>query len=89
MQNYGARKVWIQLKREGLVVARCTLERLMKNLGLKGVVRGKSVCVRPLYRRLESVILRAYMDSSPIASQVLSKLMFPTEIKIEAIYSVS
>ena len=33
-QNYGARKVWLQLKREGLAVARCTVERLMQNLGL-------------------------------------------------------
>jgi hypothetical protein len=41
-QNYGARKVWIQLKREGLTVARCTVERLMTNLGLKGVRRGKT-----------------------------------------------
>ncbi len=41
-QNYGARKVWLQLKREGLEVARCTVTRLMKSLGLKGVVRGKT-----------------------------------------------
>lgn len=42
-QNYGARKVWIQLQREGLTVARCTVERLMPSLGLKGVMRGKTV----------------------------------------------
>lgn len=42
-QNDGARKVWLQLKREGLAVARCTVERLMKNLGLKGVSRGKTI----------------------------------------------
>ncbi len=42
-QNYGARKVWLQLKREGLTVARCTVERLMKNRGLKGVRRGKTI----------------------------------------------
>ncbi|GGY12532.1 transposase [Litchfieldella qijiaojingensis] len=40
---YGARKVWRQLKRESLAVARCTVERLMRRLGLQGVVRGKSV----------------------------------------------
>ncbi len=40
---YGARKVWRQLTREGFDVARCTVERLMADLGLKGVVRGKSV----------------------------------------------
>jgi putative transposase len=38
---YGADKVWAQLKREGIAVARCTVERLMRELGLRGVVRGK------------------------------------------------
>ena len=38
---YGARKVWRQLRREGLPVARCTVERLMRQLGLAGVVRGR------------------------------------------------
>ncbi len=41
--RYGARKVWHQLRREGKDVARCTVERLMKTLGLQGVVRGKKV----------------------------------------------
>lgn len=40
---YGVRKVWRQLRREGFDVARCTVARLMKNLGLKGVIRGKLV----------------------------------------------
>ncbi|EIX1854755.1 IS3 family transposase [Cronobacter sakazakii] len=40
---YGVRKVWRQLKREGVGVARCTIERLMKALQLRGVTRGKSV----------------------------------------------
>jgi putative transposase len=38
---YGARKVWRQLHREGIVVARCAVERLMGELGLEGVRRGK------------------------------------------------
>jgi putative transposase len=38
---YGARKVWRQLGREGVVVARCTVERLLRRMGLRGVVRGK------------------------------------------------
>jgi transposase InsO family protein len=38
---YGARKVWRQLRREGVAVARCTVERLMRGLGLRGVVRGR------------------------------------------------
>lgn len=40
-RNYGARKVYKQFKREMIPVARCTVERLMKNLGLKGVRRGQ------------------------------------------------
>jgi transposase InsO family protein len=38
---YGACKVWLQLKREGIAVARCTVERLMRALGLQGVRRGR------------------------------------------------
>ena len=38
---YDARKVWRQLAREGAEVARCTVERLMRRMGLRGVVRGK------------------------------------------------
>nr|CAH8250511.1 Uncharacterised protein [Enterobacter mori] len=40
---YGVRKVWRQLLREGFSVARCTIARLMKNMGLAGVRRGKKV----------------------------------------------
>ena len=40
---YGAPKVWRQLHREGFPVARCTVERLMRQMGLRGVVRGKKV----------------------------------------------
>jgi putative transposase len=40
---YGVRKVWRQLCREGLSVARCTVARLIRRLGLRGVVRGKEV----------------------------------------------
>lgn len=42
-QVYGARKVWRQLAREGHDVARCTVERLMKRMGLHGAIRGKPV----------------------------------------------
>jgi len=41
-QVYGARKVWKQLKRESMPAARCTVERLMKDLGLRGARRGKA-----------------------------------------------
>jgi transposase InsO family protein len=41
-QVYGARKVWIQMNREGHEAARCTVERLMKRLGIQGAIRGKT-----------------------------------------------
>ena len=40
---YGVRKVWRQLQRESFDVARCTVERLMRGMGLRGVIRGKPV----------------------------------------------
>jgi len=40
---YGIRKFWRQLLREGIAVARCTVARLMRTMGLQGVVRGKRV----------------------------------------------
>ena len=43
MQVYGADKVWKQLNREGIAIARCTVERLMRRQGLQGVRRGKVV----------------------------------------------
>ncbi len=43
LQVYGADKVWRQLNREDVEVARCTVERLMKHLGLAGARRGKTV----------------------------------------------
>ena len=43
LQVYGADKVWKQMNREGIKVARCTVERLMRRLGLRGVRRGKVV----------------------------------------------
>ena len=42
-QVYGADKVWRQMNREGIAVARCTVERLMRQLGLQGARRGKKV----------------------------------------------
>jgi putative transposase len=40
---YGVRKVWRQMQREGFGIARCTVERLMRDMGLAGVIRGKPV----------------------------------------------
>lgn len=58
MQVYGADKVWKQMNRERIAVARCTVERLVKQLGLRGLMRGKrvrptvpdAIALRPLDR---------------------------------------
>jgi transposase InsO family protein len=42
-QVYGARKVWRQMNREGIRTARCTVERLMREMGLEGAVRGRKM----------------------------------------------
>ena len=49
MQVYGDDKVWKQMNREGIAVARCTVERLMRRLGLRGLRRGKVVCTTTPY----------------------------------------
>jgi len=41
-RRYGVRKVWQKLKREGYIIARCTVARLMQKLGIHGVWRGKN-----------------------------------------------
>ena len=46
---YGVRKAWRQLQREGFDVARCTVERLMREMGLQGVIRG--IRPRPRHHR--------------------------------------
>lgn len=43
LRVYGVLKVWRQFLREGIQVARCTVERLMSEMGLHGVLRGKKV----------------------------------------------
>ena len=43
LKVYGARKVWLQMNREGVSVARYTVERLMRAMGLHGVIRGKTI----------------------------------------------
>jgi len=42
LQVYGPRKVWKQLRRDGVTVARCTVQRLMCEMGLAGAVRGRA-----------------------------------------------
>jgi putative transposase len=68
---YGARKVWLQLNREGITVARCTVERLMKALGLQGVRRGKvkrTTIADPAAARANDLVGRRF---GPLAPNVL------------------
>ena len=65
---YGARKVWLQLNREGITVARCTVERLMKVLGLQGVRRGKvkrTTIADPAATRANDVVGRRFGPLAP------------------------
>ena len=43
MEVYGAEKVWLELNRQGVTVARCTVARLMRELGIQGVRRGRKI----------------------------------------------
>jgi putative transposase len=65
---YGARKVWRQLNREGVMVARCTVERLMRQLGLVGRVRGRrraTTIPAPVDDRPTDLVDRAFTASTP------------------------
>ena len=66
---YGAEKVWRQLRREGVDVARCTVERLMRALGLRGAVRGRAFRVTteagPEAARPPDLVQRAFRAERP------------------------
>ncbi len=68
-QVYGAEKVWRQLGREGVDVARCTVARLMRDLGLRGVVRGRAFTVTteadPALARPEDLVHRDFRADRP------------------------
>jgi putative transposase len=68
-QVYGADKVWAQLNREGVRVARCTVERLMRELGLRGVVRGntrvRTTCPDPASDRPTDLVARQFRAPGP------------------------
>ncbi len=65
--RYGARKVWHQLRREGYDIARCTVERLMKVMGLQGVTRGKkkTTIPDPAQACPEDKVNRAFTATAP------------------------
>ena len=65
---YGARKVWLQLNREGIAVARCTVARLMRRLGIHGVVRGatfKTTLTDDAAARPADLVQRAFTAERP------------------------
>ena len=65
---YGAPKVWAQLNREGHRVARCTVERLMRDLGLRGVMRGKpkrTTVVDDTVQRPRDLVQRRFSAAAP------------------------
>jgi transposase InsO family protein len=68
-QVYGPRKVWRQLRREGRRVARCTVERLMRDLGLRGAVRGRAWTVTtqsdPAADRPADLVARRFEATRP------------------------
>jgi putative transposase len=68
-QVYGAEKVWRQLRREDIEVARCTVERLMHQMGLKGAVRGRAFKVTTVVdeaaQRPLDLVKRDFSASAP------------------------
>ena len=65
---YGARKVWLTLNREGIPVARCTVERLMRGAGLSGAVRGKvkrTTVPDPAAERARDLVNRNFTPLAP------------------------
>ena len=68
-ERYGAWKVWDQLNREGIAVARCSVERLMRTLGLRGVRRGgykvRTTRPDPSQGRPEDLVNRDFAPDAP------------------------
>jgi transposase InsO family protein len=66
---YGAEKVWRQLKREGVEVARCTVERLMRGMGIRGAVRGRAYKVTTVADKSalqpQDLVRREFMATKP------------------------
>ena len=68
---YGVRKVWRQLRREGFEVARCTVSRLMRAMGLAGAVRGKPVRTTHADRSAPCPLDRVNRDFQPVRPNAL------------------
>ena len=78
---YGPRKVWLALHREGIEVARCTVERLMNVLGLQGIRRGKkwkTTVADPAATRPADLVERRFNPTRPNALWVADFTYVPT-----------
>jgi putative transposase len=78
---YGARKVWLALSREGVPVARCTVERLMRELGLSGARRGKrrrTTIPDPAAARAADLVQRRFSPPAPDRLWVADFTYVPT-----------
>jgi len=66
---YGARKIWRQLHREGIPVARCTVERLMRRMALRGAIRGRAFKVTTVVdesnQRPRDLVRRVFRADGP------------------------
>jgi transposase InsO family protein len=65
---YGARKIWHELRRQGHQVARCTVERLMRQAGLSGAVRGgkvRTTVTDPSHSRAPDLVKRDFVATAP------------------------
>ncbi|MBX3132318.1 MAG: IS3 family transposase [Gemmatimonadaceae bacterium] len=79
--RYGARKAWKQLRREGRVVARCTVARVFKAMGLRGVVRGRRATTtvpEPAAHRPQDLVQRNFTATRPNALWVSDLTYVPT-----------
>jgi putative transposase len=78
---YGARKVWLQLAREGIVVPRCQVERLMRAAGLRGIRRGRQfITTRPdrAAARPPDLVRRDFTAAAPNLLWVVDFTYVPT-----------
>jgi putative transposase len=78
---YGARKVWLALNREGTPVARCTVARLMRDLGLRGARRGKKIrttAADPAAARPADLVRRQFSPAAPDRLWVADYTYVPT-----------
>jgi transposase InsO family protein len=79
---YGVRKVWKQLKREGIVVAKCTVRRLMAQMELRGATRGKAFAVTTipddLLARPQDLVDRDFTADAPNQLWVADLTYVPT-----------